>query len=128
VSGDTYRLVFEKSAEEQLAAMGTKLRAAILASLECLETDPYINVGGVNWKSSKAFGSLRKLGIDVRIFKAFEIQRWRVFFIVDEIAKAVVVKEVVRRRTDSETYDDIKQPHVQRLIDNYNRWLQRRRQ
>ncbi len=123
--GRRYRLVFERSAEETLGSIGIDVMAEVLASLECLETDPYLEVGGVFWKKSYAFRSLKKLGIDIRVFKAFEIQKWRVFFFIDEIAKTVMVKEIVRRRTDTLTFG-VEQPHVQRLVENYRTWLQRR--
>lgn len=119
---DRYRLAVEGAAKEAYLEMSPGLQATMFAALECLETDPYIKVGGVNFKESKAFRKLKKQGIDVRIFKALEIQRWRVFYYVDEGDGVVIVKEIVPRRDDAFTYG-LTTPHVKRLIDNYQRWL-----
>ena len=122
---DRYRVVIEGAAKGAYLAMAGELKAAVYSALECLETDPYINVGGVHWKKSYAFRDLKKLGVDVQIFKAFEIQDWRTFFYVDEVAGTVVVKEIVSRETDALTYG-LDRPHVRRLVENYRRWVQRR--
>ncbi len=85
-----------------------------------LETDPYVEIGGTNWRESKAFMALKKRGFPIRILKGKEIKDWRVFYYVDHARRTVLVKEIVPRAEDDVTYKT--GPHVRRLIDNYNRF------
>ena len=100
--------------------MSAALRADFLVVLAELETDPYIRIGGTDWRESKTFGTLRKRNFPIRILKGREIRAWRVFYYVDHKTRTVLIKEIVPRDEDDITYGT--GPHVQRLIDNYNRF------
>jgi hypothetical protein len=100
--------------------MCTSLKADFLVVLRELETDPYIRIGGIDWRESKAFGELQRRNFPIRILKGREIKDWRVFYYVDDTTRTVLIKEIVQRDEDDITYG--KGPHVQRLIDNYNRF------
>jgi hypothetical protein len=115
-----FTLRFEEPAATVLRACPPELQAALVAVLAELEVDPYIKVGGINWRESKGFVMLQKQGYPIRIMKAREIQGWRVFFFLAQKQRVVLVKEIVRRESDAVTYGTA--PHVQRLIDNYEQF------
>jgi mRNA-degrading endonuclease RelE of RelBE toxin-antitoxin system len=122
---ERYTVRVEEPAATTLRSFDSDLRAVFVVVLEELETDPYINVGGVHWRESKAFGALRDRGYPIRVLKAKEIREWRVFYYADRKRRVLLIKEIVRREHDDVTYGS--GPHVKRLVDNYNRFKLGRR-
>jgi hypothetical protein len=96
-----------------------ELKATFVAVLEVLRLDPKPpkRVAGIYWRELKAFGKLRDQGVPANIFKAFEVQSWRVFYFIHERRHLVRVEEIVPREPDP--YED--EALAQRLRDSYRR-------
>ena len=113
----------EGPAEDALWKLAPALRATFVVVLEELSIDPYVEIGGANWRETKPFQQLRRVGFDIRILKARQVQDWRIFYFVDERRHTVLVKEIVRR--DDATYS-ITAEHVRRLKTNFRMYQGRR--
>lgn len=120
MSDSRYTLRLEEPAKSVLTDLSSKQKAYFIVVLEELETDPYMNIGGPNWRESKSFVTLKNKGFPIRFLKAREIRDWRIFYYIDNPTKTILVKEIVRREEDEITYKT--GAHVKRLIDNYNRF------
>ena len=115
-----YELRIEPGAKAYLETLSDEAKADFVALFEelCLDPRPH-RIRGLRWREVKPFARLREQHIPARIFKAYEIQDWRVFFFVHEKKKIILIKEIVPRALD--TYDD--ESLCQRLKDNYNQNL-----
>jgi mRNA-degrading endonuclease RelE of RelBE toxin-antitoxin system len=115
-----YELRVEAGARAFLEAQGDETKADFVALFEelCLDPRPH-RTGGVRWREVKIFARLRERRVPARIFKALEIQDWRVFFFVHEKRNIILIKEIVPRTQD--TYED--EALCQRLKDNYDQNL-----
>jgi len=113
----------ESPAEEVLYGVDAELRATFIVVLQELETDPYLQIGGSQWRETKPFQQLRRAGFDIRILKAIEVQDWRIFYFVDSTRHTVLVKEIIPR--DDKTYS-VTEEHVRRLKTNFLMYQGRR--
>lgn len=119
MAGGPYRLRIEPNAAETLEALPDEVRADFTVVLEVLRLHPQPpwRLPGVYWREVKSFTKLRQERVPANIFKAFEVQQWRVFYFLDKAKELLLIKEIVCRHPDP--YED--EALAQRLRDNYRR-------
>lgn len=119
MAGGPYRLQIEPNAAETLEALPDEVKADFTVVLEVLRLHPRPGwrLPGIYWREVKSFIKLRQEGVPANIFKAFEVQQWRVFYFLDKAKDLVLVKEIVCR--DPDPYQD--EALAQRLRGNYRR-------
>ena len=104
-----------------LMTLSSEERESVAATLQVLETDPYVDFGGRNWVNSVPHQHLKARGYrNVRRLKAWNLGDLRAFYIILQDRMEVLVKEIVHR--DEDTYSG-EAPHVKRIIKNWRKYF-----